>query len=242
MHSETLRVVMPYVVIGCFAALWAVLIALTKFPAFLHEKEHEAEVSGDWRDLLHQRHFLMAVGAQFLYTGAQTCIWSYLIQYAREYAHATDKFAGLLLTLALIIFGIGRFGSTGLMQRFSPSSIMTAYGLTNAALLLLAIVYPSWTGLIAVLITSFFLSVMFPTIFAMGLKDLGPNTNIAGSFIVMAIVGGAVLTPLMGWISQTQHSIAKAYMVPLLCYCGIALYSFIGVRMKRRESLEGSLG
>ena len=77
------------------------------------------------------------------------------------------------------------------------------------------------------------------TIFALGIDGLNQNTKIGGSLIVMAIGGGAVLTPLMGWISQTQHSIAEAYMVPLLCYCGIALYSFVGVRMKRRESFAG---
>ena len=92
----------------------------------------------------------------------------------------------------------------------------------------------------AIFITSFFMSVMFPTIFALGIDGLDRNTKIGGSLIVMAIVGGAVLTPLMGWISQTQHSIAQAYMVPLLCYCGIALYSFVGVRMKRRDDLGGA--
>ena len=83
------------------------------------------------------------------------------------------------------------------------------------------------------------MSVMFPTIFALGIDGLNQNTKIGGSLIVMAIVGGAVLTPVMGWISQTRHSIADAYMVPLFCYCGIALYSFLGVRMKRRGAFTG---
>jgi len=225
MHTETLRVVTPYLVIGCFALLWAVMIGLTKFPAFLQEREHKAEVSGNWRDLRHQRHFLLAVGAQFIQCGAQVCIWSYFIQYAREYAHTTDKLAGVLLACVLVIFGIGRFASTGLMQRFSPSRIMTAYGVTNACLLLFAMVYPSWAGLGALLLTSFFLSVMFPTIFAMGLKDLGANTNIGGSFIVMAIVGGAVFTPLMGLLAEALHSTAHAFIVPLLGMLGVAAYA-----------------
>ncbi len=226
LHTETLRVVTPYLVIGCFALLWAVMIGLTKFPAFIQEREHKAEVSGNWRDLLHKHHFLLAVMAQFLYCGSQVCIWSYFIQYAREYAHTTDKLAGLLLACMLVVFAIGRFASTALMQRFSPSNIMTTYGLTNAALLLLGILYPSWAGLIAILLTSFFLSVMFPTIFAMGLKDLGANTNIAGSFIVMAIVGGAVLTPMMGLLAEWIHSTARALLIPLLGMLGIAWYSF----------------
>ncbi|HEY0308909.1 MAG TPA: L-fucose:H+ symporter permease [Acidobacteriaceae bacterium] len=216
MHAETLRVVTPYLVIGCFALIWALMIGLTKFPSFLQEREHKAEVSGNWRDLLHQRHFLLAVLAQFVQCGAQVCLWSYFIQYAREYAHTTDKLAGVLLACVLVVFGIGRFASTGLMHRFSPSNIMTIYGVTNACLILFALLHPSWAGLIALLLTSFFLSLMFPTIFAMGLKDLGPNTNIGGSFIVMAIVGGAVFTPLMGLLAEKIHSTAHAFIVPLL--------------------------
>jgi MFS transporter, FHS family, L-fucose permease len=79
--------------------------------------------------------------------------------------------------------------------------------------------------------------VMFPTIFALGIEGLDRNTKIGGSLIIMAIVGGAVLTPLMGWISQTQHSIAQAYLVPLGCYMVIAIYSFVGTRLKRTEAL-----
>jgi FHS family L-fucose permease-like MFS transporter len=77
-------------------------------------------------------------------------------------------------------------------------------------------------------LTSFFMSLMFPTIFALGLKGLGPNTKIGGSLIVMAIVGGAILTPLMGWINVRTSSIAMAYTVPLACYAVVALYAFFG--------------
>jgi len=225
MHSETLRVVTPYLVIGCFALLWALMIGLTKFPTFLQEREHNAEVSGNWRDLLHQHHFLLAVLTQFVQCGAQVCLWSYFIQYAREYAHTTDKLAGVLLAGVLVVFAVGRFASTGLMQRFSPSNIMTLYGVANACLILFAIAHPSWSGLMALLCTSFFLSLMFPTIFAMGLKDLGPNTNIAGSFIVMGIVGGAVFTPIMGLLAERLHSTAHAFIIPLLGMLFVAWYA-----------------
>ena len=87
---------------------------------------------------------------------------------------------------------------------------------------------PGWLGIWCVFLTSFFMSLMFPTIFALGLKGLGPNTKLGGSLLVMAIVGGAVLTPLMGFISEQTHSLALAYCVPLLAYCIIALYSFWG--------------
>jgi MFS transporter, FHS family, L-fucose permease len=133
------------------------------------------------------------------------------------------------------LFAIGRFTSTALMRRFSPSTIMTTYAVINVALLLLAIFSRNWTVLVAILSTSFFLSLMFPTIFAMGLKDLGANTNVAGSFLAMAIVGGAVMTPMMGLLAELLHSTALAYQIPLYGNVGIASFSLYIVDYKKRR-------
>lgn len=237
LHMETLRVVTPYLVIGCIALVWALLIGATTFPKLNANDEACETPSGDWRSLLHKPHFLFGVFAQFIQCGSQVCMWSYFIQYSKEYVHLSDKRAGLLLTCILIIFGIGRFISTGLMKRFSASSLMTCYGLTNAGLLLFAMLFPTWAGVIALLLTSFFLSVMFPTIFAFGIKDLGPNTNIGGSFIVMAIVGGAVFTPIMGWLAEALHSTALAFVIPMLGMAGVAAYAaYMGRYEKRRAA------
>ncbi len=225
LHKETLRVVSPYLALGGLALLWAVLIALTRFPAFVRAREHTAEVSGNWRDLLHQRHFLLSILAQFMYVGAQVGTWSYFIPYAEEYSHTPERTAGLLLTCTLGAFGVGRFASAALMRRYAPGHLMTFYALTNVLLLLIGIFHPGWIGLLAILLTSFFMSVMFPTIFAMGLKDLGANTNIAGSFLVMAIIGGAFWTPLMGLIAEHSRGIAAAYQIPLYGYLIVAAYS-----------------
>ena len=94
---------------------------------------------------------------------------------------------------------------------------------------------PGWIGVWAMVLTSFFMSLMFPTIFALGLKGLGPNTKIGGSLIVMAIVGGAILTPLMGWINVRTSSIAMAYLVPLAGYVVIALYAFFGSHVRAQS-------
>jgi len=235
LHAETLRVVMPYLVLGGLALLWAVMIAATKFPAFVQAREHAAEVSGNWRELVGKRHFLFAVATQFLYVGAQVGTWSYFIQYAKDYSHTTEKAAGLLLGGTLGAFMLGRFGSAVLMRRFSPGNLMTVYAAINIGLLLVGMFLPGWAGLVAILLTSFFMSVMFPTIFAMGLKDLGANTNIAGSFIVMAIVGGAVMTPLMGLLAEHLHSTALAYQLPLYGYIAVALYSRYMARYSSRR-------
>jgi FHS family L-fucose permease-like MFS transporter len=240
LKHETMRVVVPYLVVGLIALIWAILIARTKFPTIAREHENPQEEHGSFKELLRYPNFLFAIVAQFLYVGAQVGTWSYFIQYVQDGTHQPEKIAGYFLTGTLVAFGLGRFSSAALMRYVKPAFLMGIYSLVNIALVAVGVAFPGWVGLWAIFVTSFFMSVMFPTIFALGIDGLDRNTKIGGSLIVMAIVGGAVLTPLMGWISQTQHSIARAYMVPLLCYCGIALYSFVGVRMKRRESLEGA--
>jgi FHS family L-fucose permease-like MFS transporter len=118
------------------------------------------------------------------------------------------------------------------MRYIHPGKLMGAYCVANIALVGVAVLMPGWVGLWCVFLTSFFMSLMFPTIFALGLKELGPNTKLGGSLLVMAIVGGAVLTPLMGFISEATHSLALAYSVPLLAYVIIALYSFWGSQVR----------
>jgi MFS transporter, FHS family, L-fucose permease len=233
LQSETLRVVKPYLVIGAIALLWAVLIARTKFPAIQSEHESEAGNRGHLRELFRYPHFLFAVVAQFFYVGAQVGTWSYFISYVQEYAHQTEKVAGYFLTGTLVAFGVGRFASAWLMRYINPSKLMGAYCIANVVLVAVAVVMPGWLGLWCVFLTSFFMSLMFPTIFALGLKELGPNTKLGGSLLVMAIVGGAVLTPVMGFISEATHSLAVAYAVPLLAYVIIALYSCWGAQPRR---------
>jgi MFS transporter, FHS family, L-fucose permease len=235
LRHETMRVVAPYLVVGLIALLWAVLIARTKFPTIAREHEDAKEEHGSFKELLGYPNFLFAIVAQFLYVGAQVGTWSYFIQYVQDGTNQPEKIAGYFLTGTLVAFGLGRFSSAALMRYVKPASLMGIYCLINIVLVAIGVAFPGWVGLWAIFVTSFFMSVMFPTIFALGIDGLDQNTKIGGSLIVMAIVGGAVLTPLMGWIAQTQHSIARAYLVPLVSYCGIALYSFVGVRMKRRE-------
>jgi FHS family L-fucose permease-like MFS transporter len=228
LRYETLRVVKPYLALGAVALVLAVILMCTKFPKIANEQEVEnpGEDHGRISNLLGNPRFLMAVAAQFMYVGAQVGTWSYFIQYVQTYAHQTEKLAGLFLTGTLIAFALGRFGSAWLMRRIAPQKLMGYYSLVNVALVAIAILFPGWVGLFAMFFTSFFMSIMFPTIFALGLKGLGPNTKIGGSLLVMAIVGGAVLTPLMGLISEWRHSVASAYIVPLVSYICVALFSF----------------
>jgi FHS family L-fucose permease-like MFS transporter len=235
LQAETLRVIKPYLVIGAVAIFWALLIMRTKFPAIQSEHEDDGGGRGRFTDLFGYPHFLLAVVAQFLYVGAQVGTWSYFIQYVQEATHQPEKVAGYFLTGTLAAFGVGRFTSAYLMRSIAPNKLMGAYCIANVLLVGLGVAFPGWFGLWCVFLTSFFMSLMFPTIFAMGLKGLGPNTKLGGSLLVMAIVGGAVLTPLMGLISEAAHSVAAAYSVPLVAYIFIALYSFFGAKQAAAE-------
>jgi len=233
LQTETLRVIKPYLVIGAAAIFWAILIVRTKFPAIQTEHESSDGDKGHFRELFCYPHFLCAVVAQFLYVGAQVGTWSYFIQYVQESTHQPEKIAGYFLTGTLAAFGVGRFVSAYLMRFIAPNRLMGAYSVANILLVSLGVLLPGWVGLWCVFLTSFFMSLMFPTIFALGLKGLGPNTKIGGSLLVMAIIGGAILTPLMGLVSELGRGISLAYCVPLVSYVYIALYSFFGSKPPR---------
>lgn len=241
LRRETLRVVDPYLVLGGCAFLLALLIWRTRFPVIGGELTCESTDHSRYRDLFAYPHFLFAILAQFMYVGAQVCTWSYFIQYVQASTHQPEKIGGYFLTGTLAAFGAGRFSSSVLMKYVQPGRLMGLYSLINIALLAVGILHPGWVGLWAIFATSFFMSVMYPTIFALGLEGLGKDTKVGGSLIVMAIVGGAVFTPAMGLLSQYTHSIADAYAVPLFGYIFVAFYAFVGCKMKPKASAVRSV-
>ena len=112
---------------------------------------------------------------------------------------------------------------------------MAIYAVINTVLAVVGVLFPGWTGMIALLLTSFFMSLMFPTIFAQGIRGLGETAKLGGSLIVMAIIGGAVLTPVMGLLSIHFGGLAVAYIVPALAYVLIAFYSFADMRLVKSD-------
>jgi len=226
LKHEIMRVTKPYMVYGTVVILWAILMIRTKFPIIPDEEKGAS--GGKLSNLFKFPHFTKGVLAQFFYVGAQVGTWSFFIQYIQDYTNQPEKIAGGLLTGTLITFGIARFVATFLMKYIKPNRLMGLYSIANVFLVLIAIVFPGWVGLIAVFMTSFFMSLMFPTIFALGLKGLGPNTKLGGSLIVMAIIGGALFPPVMGLISEHFDSMAVAYIVPMISYLYIMYYSYYG--------------
>jgi FHS family L-fucose permease-like MFS transporter len=243
LQTETMRVVIPYLVLGTVVFIWALLILRTKFPKIAEEADlGGSRRHGKIRDLFRYPHFVKGVIAQFFYVGAQVGTWSYYIQYIQDYTRQPEKVAGYLLTGSLVAFGVGRFTATYLMKFFQPSRLMGIYGCINVTLVGVGVLFPGWIGVWAVFLTSFFMSLMFPTIFALGIKELGPNTKLGGSMIIMAIIGGAVATPIMGLLFQMTHSMAVAMVVPLVCYTFITYYAFSGSKVRLPEMAEVAVG
>ncbi|HTB98894.1 MAG TPA: L-fucose:H+ symporter permease [Terracidiphilus sp.] len=242
LHQETMRVVPPYLIIGAVVLLWAFLIFRTKFPSIAEAPLAAGEEAhGNYRTLLRYPHFMLAVFAQFCYVGAQVGTWSYFIQYVQDYTHLPEKAAGYFLTGTLAGFGVGRFSSSQLMKTMHAGTLMGFFALANIALVCVGIFFPGWVGTWAIFLTSFFMSLMFPTIFALGIRGLGPHTKPAASILVMSIIGGAAFTPLMGLVFQSTHSMATAMTVPLVCYLCVGYYAFWGCRVPPRGLAAGSL-
>ncbi len=234
LHAETLRVVTPYIVLGTVALFWAVLVMLTKFPAVGVEDVPRDSVMNVGPVKLWEWHFVFAVLAQFLYVGAQVGTWSYFIPYVESATGVGEKVAGYMLTATLGAFAVGRFSSAWLMKFLPARVLLGAYAVANVVLGIAAVTQTNWLGACCLLTTSLFMSMMFPTIFALGLKGMGDKTKTAGSLMVMAILGGALLTKLMGIIGD-KYGLHSAYLVPVFCFAGVALYAWIGAERRVRK-------
>ncbi len=228
LHSEVMRVVPTYVSLGCVVLALAVVIALARFRETPHSNQafRLNEVTHELLHLLRTPQVLAAVFAQFCYCGAQVSTWSAFIPYMKQYAATSERTAALFLTGNLISFAAGRVISTSLMRWFRPVRMMIAYALINCVILGFAVVRPGVAGAVAIVITSFFMSLMYPTIFSIGIKDLGVRTELASSLLVMAVVGAAIIPPLLGFVTKATHSYALGYAPVLACYAVVALFGW----------------
>jgi MFS transporter, FHS family, L-fucose permease len=226
-QSEVLAVQTPYLVIAAVVSLWFLLVLLARFPRTEVEtlqvkEEHQAP---SYKRLFAYRHFRWAAFAQFCYVGAQVGIWSFLIRYSLQtLPELSEKNAANGLTVSLILFMCGRFLGTWLMGKIQGHTLMAYLALINVILMLIAVFVIGHGGISALILASFGMSIMFPTIFAMGVSDVGNQSSLAASVLIMAIIGGSILTALMGAISDHSH-IRYAFLVPAGCFAVIAFFS-----------------
>jgi len=231
--TEAHSVQTPYLIIGAVILLFAIIIAFTKFPTIKDEETvNTSSTRKTLKLLLSKKSFKQSVIAQFFYVGAQVCIWSFLIRYIQDTIPGTpEKGAANFLTISLVVFTLGRFIGTGLLKKIKDNKLLWIYSFINVVLTAVGILFPGTIGLWALVGTSFFMSIMYPTIFSLGIKDLGEHTKLGASILVMAIIGGAVLTLAMGRLSDLA-GIANSLLIPLLCFVFVAYYGIKGYKDK----------
>ncbi len=237
LKTETLRVVTPYLVLGSLVLLWAVLIARTRFPHTGMDYSRNTLEHDTSKSLWKRKHFVFAVIAQFLYVGAQVGVWSWQIPYVQTYTGLGERKAGYLLTAGLVAFTAGRFFSTWLLRYVRASRLLGVFAVMNASLCAAAVIRPGWFGVTCLVALSFFMSMMFPTIFALGVNGLGTRTKTGGAVIVMAIVGGALIPLAMGRLGD-MAGVAISYVVPVVGFVAVALYAWRWSAPEQEELAE----
>ncbi|MBC6611290.1 L-fucose:H+ symporter permease [Hymenobacter sp. BT507] len=231
LNAEAAAVKMPYLVLGCILVAVAVLFYFSSLPEI---KAAESEPSqGGFFAVLKHRHLTWAVVAQFFYVGAQVCVTSFFIRMAKQGGGLDEKTAGYYLGLYGLLFMGGRFIGTALLKYVSSPRLLSIYALAAVALCTVAVFGDGAYVIYALGGLGFFMSIMFPTIFALGIASLGDDTKQGSSWLVMSIVGGAILPYLMGTVIDLQQDNTQAgYVVPLACFLVVLLFSQYGYRVR----------
>jgi len=231
---------LPYLIIGLVVLAVAILFFKTSLPEIKEEEVHELSATADnskqvvEKSLIKQRHFILGVIAQFSYVAAQTGIFSYLINFVTDKTqnpHFDIQSGPYFLSVGFALFMIGRMSGSYLMSVFKPANILATYSILSIAMLPIVSLNMGWVSLIALYATFFFMSIMFPTIFALGIKDLGDKTKKASSFIVMSIVGGALFPSIMGLVAD-NYGMSIGFLTPIPFFIFIAYYAIKGHQVR----------
>ncbi len=230
--SEALNtVILPYLVVASILVVVWILILKTKMPKASEEDKHLHFFSTMGR-LLKNKNYTFSVVAQFCYVGTQISVWTYTNFYIPEAIGVTQEVALAWHTGALVLFAGMRWVFTGLMRFFKASSLLMVASVFAIVAVLCVIYVGGMVGVVALVCVSGFMSLMFPTIFGLGCTDLGGDTKLASSGQIMAIVGGAVITPLQGKLVDL-YGINNSYWLPLLCFVVIGLYAMSGRKVEK---------
>ena len=222
--SEARMVQTPYLVLACVVLLIGIAIAVVRLPQV---QTRSADRHDGLREVLRTPGLLAAVVAQFFYVGAQVGIWSFFVDFVKDSVPATpEKTAAYLLSGSLFLFMAGRFIGAALMQRIAATRLLLVFACINVALCAVAVLASGWLAVTAMGLTSLFMSIMFPTIFALGVRDLGPRATIGSSLIIMAIIGGAIVPPLMGVVAGAAGGLHIPLLLPLICFGAVAIFAF----------------
>lgn len=229
--NEAASVKMPYTILGGVLLLIACLFFFMKLP----EMKDDTKVvkPSDFRRVFKYKHLVWAVIAQFFYVGAQVCVTSFFIRMAKQGGGIEEISAAKALGIYGLLFMIGRFVGTFLLKVFPAARLLAIYSVISVALSLIAIYGDGKYVVYALSALGFFMSIMFPTIFGLGIEGLGKDTKIGSSLLVMSIVGGAIFPYLMGTVIDLNNdNIQTGYYIPAVCYLVILYFAFSGYKIK----------
>jgi MFS transporter, FHS family, L-fucose permease len=241
--AEAHSVQTPYLVIGGIVSLIAILFAITKMPEISAADEKHASFKGITR----HRHLMFGIIAQFFYVGAQASLWAYFMDLKLHYARLDNlsivswlyrfdesstptQIAGYHASFALVLFMVGRFVGTWLLSKFPANRLLAIYAICCFFLALYGWLGTGLSAVIAISFIYFFMSIMFPTIFALSIKNLGDQVKLGAGLVIMAIVGGAALPPLTGFLSL--QGVQNALIVPIVSFVVIFYFGWKGYKVK----------
>lgn len=223
----------PYLILGAIIVIVAILIAFTKLPD-IKDADHPGDEKSTLAQAFKHKHLRWAVVAQFFYVGAQVCVLSFFIRFITVSANISSKEAAVYSGLAGLAFMLGRFIGTFFMKYIKPAHLLKIYALLSMLFTAMAIFSSGSISIYSLIIVSFFMSIMFPTIFSLGIVDLGKDTKMASSLLVMSIVGGAFLPLGLGYISDITSNIQYGYIVPFICFLVVFYFGWKGYKPVNR--------
>ena len=260
--SETLWI--PYAGVAVVVIILAVVFYFANVPDIKAEDDYHLDDStpGASHSIWTHPHFVMAVAAQFFYVAAQAGIFAFFINYMTSQTpaipeswnsflragwletgadgtrHVSNAFASILASGGFVCFLVGRFTGAALLRTFSAHKMLAVYALLNVAVSALIVLKLGWLSVGCVFLSYFFMSIMFPTIFGLGIFGLGARAKQASAFIVMAIMGGALLPKLMGAIAD-RYDVSRGFVVPAVCFAIVALYGLSWPKLSNAEGVRG---
>ena len=235
-NTSNARLYIPYLGIGIAVAVLLGIFIFAKIPDVKAVEEFKAEEEGKATKPLFKRwHFTLGVVSQFLYVAAQTGIFSFFVNYAVSNLACSDQKAGYLQAIAFACFAGGRLVGSAVVGFAKPHRALAAYAVINTVMMVVAMAGGGWAGVIGIMASFFFMSIMFPTIFALSIRGLGSHTKFGASMLVMSIVGGAIMTPLMGLIAD-KGGMKIGFVIPLVCFLIISIYGMSWQKLEARDA------
>lgn len=237
--AEAHMVQTPYLVIAVLVVLLAVAIKLTPFPTL--PAAPKADTRGSVFAVLRHPQLRYAIIAMFCYVGSQVAIWSFFIDFTKAVLPGmAEKTTAFLLSSSLMLMFFGRISGVFLQRTIFPARLLLMYCCISAVLCAVAMLAGGVYAVAALWLTTFFMAIIFPTVFTLGVANLGSETNLGASFLIMSLVGAALIPPFTGLVSERGLGIQLAMIVPLAGLLVCAAYAFLAPRLTAADIEAGN--